>query len=340
VHPLDYLLDDRYALKTAHAGMDLDPLTTRQKSTFHTAVTLLKKANDDGKLLTTFRGDSYTRLAERVGGDHGWEGVLYQRTFYFGDKSKHFLENNASIAKRAHLRAIDDVSDATFEFLFKKIAKICQLDVYKGHLFLKDNVDIVRFFVTPENKEFFLSSIRNQPEGIKMLVRDYYLYLLHTAGKKGVSKESVLVSTSTHWMQARGFVDQLDTRQIIYYYFVPAPFERYCITSYICQNAYSVIERLSLPRYQPDSGLYPDQREVSMRGGLLPHFMLGILRVDLDEFVVNPHLLAMPEEDLQSIVVSGIKIDQAHFHDRIKETNYQRYSELRGDMFAAYMRER
>lgn len=317
--------------------MDLAPLTISQGKIFYRAVHLLSDASKNKKVLTTFRGDSYASLADRVGCESGWDGVIYQRTFYFGAKSKHFLENNKTVAKRRHLNSIEDVSEATFEFLFKKIAKICHADAYKGHPFWDANRDIVELFTNPENRAYFLSRVNAASEEMKVLVRDYYLYLLHTAGRKGVADESMLVSTSTQWLQAEAFVSRLNAGKIIYYYFVPAPFERYCITSQISTHAFDLIRYLSLPVYAFNSGLYPKQREVSIRGGLLPHFMLGILRVDLNEFVVNPHLLAMPEEDLDSILVSGIKIDQSDFNDRIKETLYQRYAELDGDRFAAFM---
>lgn len=83
-------------------------------------------------------------------------------------------------------------------------------------------------------------------------------------------------------------------------------------------------------------GNYAGQREVAIRGGLLPHFMLGILRADLKEFVVSPHLLAMPDADLPSLPERGIYVDQEDFNDEIKLSNYRRYADLRNHEYSGF----
>ncbi|TFY87955.1 hypothetical protein DYL59_16995 [Pseudomonas kairouanensis] len=329
---LDYLRD--YDWKTtASYSANVAPLTRKQETTFRNAVALLSKS----KALNTFRGDSFTNLMMRVGctKDDG-EGEVYQKTFYFGAKSKHFVEQERTVASRNYLQTIEDVSDATFGFIFNKIARVLQGDFHKKEEFLRLNPDIAQLFTRTKNRSDFIASVQNESPEIKALVRDYYLFLLHTAGLRGVSSESILVSTSTSWNAAAKFNDINQPAKVVYYYFIPTPFERYCISSAIGSSAFSHIRRLRLPEYAADSGLFPGQREVAVRGGLLPHFMLGILRADQKEFIVNPHLLAMPRADLPSIEQTGITVDQTDFDVHIKQTNYQRYSRLENDHYEAH----
>ena len=335
MHPLEYLLDRRYTLQTVN-GLDLVRLSQEQTDRFNAAVKLLMDAVTKREILTTFRGDSYANMISRVEDEGVLEGVVYQKTFYFGSKSKHFLETQPVIDARQHLCSIEDVSDATFTFIFEKVARVCGLEEYRTRRFWRENPDIPAFFTRPDNKAQFLYLVRRLGQKEKALVRDYYLFLLHTAGERGVTSESMLVSTSTDWRQAEKFRDRRDPRKVIFYYFVPKPFDRYCISSRVALGTYDLIRHLKLPRYRLDSGLYAGQREVAVRGGLLPHFMLGILRVDRDEFVVNPHLLAMPDASLPSILEHGIHIDQDDFNEQIKASSYLRYSDLYDGEYRAY----
>lgn len=334
MHPFEGLLST--SLVTPSHDMDLNELTADQTDTFIRASKLISTAYRKNNLLITYRGDGYANLASALNVPTDEQGLVYQRAFYFGNKAKHYLERQDKISRRPHLTSIEDVNDSTFIFIFDKIAEISRNADVDRERFWSQNIGLCKFFSQPSNKDYFVTKVKNESQVVKAKVRDYYLFLLHTAGKRGVTKESLLVSTSISWEAAAKFNNKNDARKVIYFYFIPTPFDKYCVTANVESELYPVVRSLGLPSYTRGSGLFYWQREVAVRGGLLPHFMLGIHRVDLDQFVVNPHLLKMPREKLPFIIERGIEINQNDFDERIKETSYQRFSSLEGEQFYGF----
>lgn len=81
------------------------------------------------------------------------------------------------------------------------------------------------------------------------------------------------------------------------------------------------MEKLQLPVYE--KSFFPNQEEVTLKGGLLPHYLLGYLHIQQGEeiFEINPALFQTNE------LWDGIElpIDQSSFHERIANTLFGRY---------------
>ena len=321
---------------TPFEGVELKRLAPWQRIYFNDVVRLVSQNNIRGGAIISYRGEGYAKLASSLRVSEELDGDVYQQIFYFGNKAKHYLEHKEIVSKRFCLTSVEDVSGETFEYIFNKIAVLAKHVYLRGFSFWRDNPALIQYFTNLKNRDDFCLKAQSLPFVERAKIRDYYLFLLHTAGRRGVSEESFLVSTSTDKSEAERFKDRDDPRRVIYYYYVPAPYEKYCVSSTIQFDSCLGIIELGLPRYVMGSGLYPRQREVAIRGGLLPHFMLGLERVDRGQFVVNPHILKMHRDKVQFVLEEGIKVEQEGFHDRIRETSYQRFSSLESDRFCGF----
>lgn len=84
------------------------------------------------------------------------------------------------------------------------------------------------------------------------------------------------------------------------------------------------MEDIGLPIYEKSFFHY--QKEVTLKGGLLPHYLLGYLHNKRSEkiFEINPAIFDVSD------TWNGIElpVDQGTFHQRIKNTLFGRYFTL------------
>ena len=81
------------------------------------------------------------------------------------------------------------------------------------------------------------------------------------------------------------------------------------------------LKQLALPCIPP-RGLFPRQAEVSIKGALLPHFVLALQIPKTRTIIPNPYLFEYPDIALEDVVRTGIPIDQGRFPDTIFETAF------------------
>src|SRR5690606_9730413 len=84
------------------------------------------------------------------------------------------------------------------------------------------------------------------------------------------------------------------------------------------------MEDIGLPVYE--KSFFPYQKEVTLKGGLLPHYLLGYLHNKRSEkiFEINPALFDVSD------TWNGreLPVDQGTFHQRIQNTLFGRYFTL------------
>ncbi len=76
-----------------------------------------------------------------------------------------------------------------------------------------------------------------------------------------------------------------------------------------------------------------EENEISIKGGLLPHFIFGIEYISKDkksEFIVNPYLFK-ENYNINEITTKGFPINQEYFMDVINSTNYNRFAVVYND---------
>jgi hypothetical protein len=151
----------------------------------------------------------------------------------------------------------------------------------------------------------------------KLNFRDYYLRPLHHLGAVGYYNNSVLLSTTAEFNIAQKFARSRKTSSSIIF------------VSWVNINAryrgldekLIDINKTAHPTYK--KSFYPQQNEVTLRGGILPHFLIGYIKEN-GEMELNPNLFAT-EKDFRRILAEGFDIDQRNFVNRLKETDYTVY---------------
>ena len=192
------------------------------------------------------------------------------------------------------------------------------------------SINFREFFLYQDTQQEFLHKI-NEAYTLekKLKARDYYLYFLHVAGTVGVRQETMFVSTTTDKRIAHGFsrAGKRSSSRIIFHYFVPQPFHLHAIAPWVADHHQQIAYAMGLPTYKP-TGLYPKQKEVSVKGALFPHFILGVELVNERKFIINSNFNEFNNRvDFERVARQGFEIDQSDFHARIFDTGYIRWGQ-------------
>lgn len=289
-------------------------------------------ARESGQLLLTFRGDNKKALGDRLFKKKVTETDAYITLFYLGEKSKHFYKNScASLQRLQHFKHIADESADTFSYVFRRMSYALSLENYRTSnqkkavkRFINKNIQFCEFFTKALNEKCFVSKCTVEPQ-LGTSIRDYYLYLLHTFGRMGISDLSFFVSSSRNYEQALSFTKEskADSSPIVFVYFIPYPFANYGIDLKIILETNEAITKRGLPIYTSD--LYPKQEEFCVKGGLFPHFLLGVLEPDVRRFVVNYHLFNDENSDTSVNITRGFCVNQSDFLTLLRKSGYVGY---------------
>lgn len=241
-----------------------------------------------------------------------------RKMFMLGEKSHHFESGHKALI------CVDDCSDEVFEYIFERFQdKICQLNFQNEttkkvvEKFLEANPSIKSYFSDISNKERFISKTYNQKKAQKKRIMDYYFSLLHTIGKSAYG-DSYFISTS----KSLDIAKQFQNDGIILVTWVPdSEKDRQIIRFEDVNKSNKVIQKLGLPMW--DASPYVEQEEVCVKGGLLPHYIVGYSYGD--SFVVHPSLLTqlLIKDDINLLLKDGIDVDQTLFDNEIKKTKYR-----------------
>lgn len=310
---------------------DLQPLSEELKSDFLSLRRFLTEQDKSGRVLFLYRGEEQRNIRRKLtnGGLEVETPEIFKRAFYFGDKARHFAVdffNN----ERNFLTGINDCSEETLSFIYDRIKNV--IEEPRGISRIRENTsdDFRQFFQNQSNRHDFLRRIGESytPE-IKLKARDYYLYFLHIAGAAGIRQETMFVSTTTDKKIARGFarVGNRSASRIVFHYFIPQPFHFHAIAPWVADHHQRIAYAIGLPTYKA-TGLFPKQREVSVKGALFPHFILGIELVDERRFIINSNFNEYNNRvDFERVARKGFLIDQSDFHSSIFNTGYIRWGQ-------------
>ncbi|MEJ8756799.1 hypothetical protein WG947_07335 [Pontibacter sp. H259] len=301
----------------------------------------LKEQDREGNVLLLYRGEQQQNIHQRLfaGATCRRDELPYDRVFYFGEKARHFSIDNFNPEERNYLRHINDCSDATFTFIFERIANVLTTPRNKSRIYQNTSIAFRDFFLNRYNLNRFLSKANSAytPE-TKLKLRDYYLYFLHGAGQEGVRDETILVSTSTNSQVARRFAgyrsrnsrEENNITRLRFHYFIPKPFHNFAVSPWIIGHHLCIVEALQLPTFRVH-GLYPNQQEVAVKGALFPHYILGVDLIGERRFIINPNIAHISEQDFFSVSTNGIPVDQSDFNSTIFDTGYKRWGETDGE---------
>lgn len=309
-------------------------LSSEQCATFCTFMMMLSSS---GKKSIIARGDSDENLLKHYNVDTSDPQILAQYIFKIGAKGRLCLYHENGI----------DPDDTTTDN-FSAICRHLKYALKNADHGTTPRSTKMKNFIS-RNKCFY-DGILN--DGSKLISRYnklstcekrdiniYYLYILHTINSHRYSKISNFVSTSINTDVADGFA-----RNILILGWTPLsrPF------STVSFNNNDIYRRCCKSHNLPhiNTPVYPEQAEIALRCGILPHFIIGF-RIKND-FYVNPAIFETMElfskcqsnsqikQLREDIINHGLKVDQSKFVEYCKMTNYKKYFTFHGLQYRNY----
>lgn len=198
----------------------------------------------------------------------------------------------------------------------------------------RKNGPLVTYFLQADNEDMFLQVLRTLPEPLRRKMSDQYLSLLHHLGAGVYYNETFMLSTTESLAKARKFAygnqhghpnPIAQEQAIVIAGWVPIGLDIAVKTAHFLDlRTHRKIEEIGLPHYYP---LFPHEHEITLKGGLLPHLILGYLHWEdgAEVFEVNPAVFLVGEN------WDGVQlpIDQSSWETRILSTEFGAYFNLR-----------
>jgi hypothetical protein len=311
----------RYALQTLSQDERFICLSPEMSLKFSNAVSPLISIEKTcpNSPVVVYRGVTKTHLEKTLSrnGQNITEEKLLSRLFLYGDKARAFHAYNEKQANLLPwLKNIEDCSEETCRELFSRIHGLLARKDGCISFISQDSQLFSDFFQDEMNSSIFVSKVCK----LGTRARDYYLYFLHTYGSE-LCTQSFLVSTSSDFQVALDFTNS-DIKKFIITYAIPSPIEMHAISAESHSSSENILNDQGLPLYK-NAAHYPEEKEYAIRGGLFPHYMIGVIAIHSGKFFANPHLFS--EANLSSGLLSGLKVDQSDFETKIgEETQYKR----------------
>lgn len=264
------------------------------------------------EIRTLYRGDSLKNLCEKLNVEYnnGNPNVkdIIDRLFMVGEKAVRYYTDNENFR-------IEDVDEYVFNKIMEYFKSSLKAKNTNTIYFFERNKTLNEFFSDKNNKEIFLEIIRNADRNERMFIRNYYLTLLHQLAAINYKRKSHFVSTSKDYKIAEKFANyNSDGHTIILHCWQPIKKERQTIKKY------------NLPSYS--FGPYDYQKEFSVLGGILPHYISGLEIKASNDFYPNPNIFR--QEITNETFLNGLEIDQRNFQNIIRMTNYKTALETDG----------
>jgi len=253
-----------------------------------------------------YRGDSLKNLCDKLNVDFNETNIdvrtLLSRLFMVGEKGQRFYTDNENFR-------IEDSEDYVFEKIFKYYKDSAKSKNQNTIFFFERNKNLREFFTNKENKNTFITKVNEATNSEKIIIRNYYLIMLHQLAAINYKKKSHFVSTSKEYKIAEKFANgKREKNRIILHCWVPIKINR------------EIISKFNLPIYNYHP--YQYQREFSILGGILPHFISGLELIKTGEFYPNPNIFGQDIDN--STFLNGISINQQNFQEIVSSTNYKR----------------
>jgi len=244
-----------------------------------------------------YRGDNYSELQERYRSND--DSIDFEeKLFMLGNKAKAYWSEN-----RTNENKINNKNEKFIGNIFQYFNNYLKSFEDKNL-----NNEFKDYFSKNSNKEIFISNIIKLDQKERLKVRDYYLFLLHQIEVKPFNKNSFCLSTSRKFEVAEECGNG-----IIFVGWIP--FDDKFYVNF--EEVKKVVEGNKLPTSEKP---HPKEKERTLKGGLLPHFLLGYILTEEKKFIVNPNFF-IKNDDKEKIANNGMVINQTDFDKVIKNTN-------------------
>ena len=301
-----------------------NPLNNIQKEHFFDCVNKINRVN----YKFIYRGQKRDVL-QSIYNDAHFASEFRYSLFLMGAKAEMFRQSELPCINEID---IAEAGNNEFYLIFRMLHNLLRRQFPFGSIrttitnFSRRESDVKEFFSENRNSERFINILNNLPGQSRIIVRDYYLALLHHISKSEYYSSSFLLSTTTNFLQAQKFAwkgeDKESNNPVVLFGWVPNNYEGILNvpnSRFLVQKVN--MKALGLPVYEKT--FFPFQEEISLKGGLLPHYLLGYLHnyQAKNIFEINPALFQVNNS------WNGIElpIDQNTFHQRIQNTTFGRY---------------
>lgn len=289
-----------------------NPVSEEEKKIFESFLNALFRVS----VVYRHVGDSYLEMQYRTRTNN--IELLSEHIFLYGDKGKLFYEE---LDQKTFNKDISEIKDEVFSFIYKKYIKVFVEKALKSHktidavdTFCKKEPSFVSFWSNMTEEEW-MKRIDKLDEKEKRKIKDYYVSLLHTVGLAGYGRNSYFLSTSRD-MNIRNIMGwQNDGIEIVGW----TKISRKNVITYDKTEKLSVIVK-SIGFPIVSHAIFPVQREITYKCGILPHYIVGYL-YGKDSFEINPYILK--KQDFGSVCEKGLDIDQTLFYQRLSEVGYK-----------------
>ena len=156
------------------------------------------------------------------------------------------------------------------------------------------------------------------PQIIKRAIKDYYMSFLHTIGKSGYGNYSYFLSTTEEQSVAEYFRNNDKKNGAI----IVGWSNNKGIKCSDSIDLKDTVSKYGFPTF--DTPFYPQQKEITYKCGLLPHFIVGFHYIG--GFEINPYILKI--KDFAKVRKEGLPVDQDEFIKKLSKTNYKSYYDV------------
>lgn len=265
------------------------------------------------------------RLTAEYGCDTNRVEILSKHLFLYGDKGKLFYDR---LNQKAYNIDFAEIYRKNFEFIYNKLYKILvntdNLSSIKtrDQIYKLDNLNEIQAFFMRETLEEWCDKIEKLSDTDKTILKNYYLSFLHTVGSAGFGSNSYFLSTSLDYKFCREWYDENEAEFGEKGIIIAGWTSKGSVIKTFSEKNKQRVQRLGFPIF--DSQLFPDQKEVTLMCGLLPHYIIGYFY--REKFEINPYILDLNMNvDISSIVENGLPVDQKDFLKHIHKTGLKHY---------------
>jgi len=284
--------------------IDKNILSDSERRIFDNFVGLLK----DTSSKIVYRGE---QRVEEIYCCNNIDELLY-KIFLIGCKGEHFWKQRSKYYTKTICKKI-------FEQLFKDYSRILNSDNIesvrtKEHLlqFKKKNESFCLYFTNHANIQDMWDKVKVRKQSERQKLLNYYIAILHGIGHIALHG-SPMISTS----QKLDVANKFQNNGIVFVSWITK--EKELVPVYDINSVFSFAKQLKLPTCSPS--VFPEDSEICISYGLLPHKILGVIY--RDNFYINPNLFSV-KRTLEDSIKMGFYIDQTNFSEELKLTKFKR----------------
>ncbi len=254
-----------------------------------------------------YRGESLANMCEKLNVENKGAETNYERLaeilFMVGDKSKRYFKDLDGFT-------LNDTDNSVFDKIMDYFNESIKNKNRSVQAFFENNSELKNFFSTKKNKKIFSNALKPLNIIDKLAVRNYYLILLHQISAINYRNKSHFVSASSNYDVAKKFsgLSKNKIDKIILHCWQPI------------KREHQIVQKCGLPTCGNAPYFY--QKEITIFGGIFPHFISGLEITNAKRFFPNPNIFN--NEITNDIFLGGLNINQSDFKTIIKKTNYKK----------------